>query len=124
MKKQYTCIICPNGCEIEAEWDNGKILSVVGHTCPKGEQYVRQELTAPKRTIASSILVENGVLPLASVRLTAPIPKEMIFPVMEQIRQITLRAPVKAGTVVCRHVCGLESDVVVTKNVEERKQEE
>ena len=37
MKKQYTCIICPNGCEIEAEWDNGKILSVVGHTCPKGE---------------------------------------------------------------------------------------
>mgnify|MGYP005808527713 FL=1 len=81
---------------------------------------MRQELTAPKRTIASSVLVENGGFPLASVQLTAPIPKGMIFPVMEQIRRITLRAPVRAGTVVSWHVCGLESDVVVTKNVEEQ----
>lgn len=47
MKKQFTCIVCPNGCEIEAEVENGQVISVTGHTCPRGEQYVRQELTAP-----------------------------------------------------------------------------
>ena len=117
MKKQYTCIVCPNGCNIEAEIENGQVVSVVGHSCPRGEQYVRQELTAPRRTIASSVPVKGGVLPLASVRLTAAVPKEMIFPVMEEIRKVQLTAPVAAGDVVLPHVCGLDSNVIVTRNV-------
>ena len=105
MKKQFTCIVCPNGCEIEAEVENGQVISVTGHTCPRGEQYVRQELTAPRRTIASSVLVKGGELPVTSVRLTRAIPK------------VVLTAPVKAGTIVLHNVCGLDSDVMVTKNV-------
>ena len=27
MKKQFTCIVCPNGCEVEAEVENGQVLS-------------------------------------------------------------------------------------------------
>ena len=76
MKKQFTCIVCPNGCEIEAEVENGQVISVTGHTCPRGEQYVRQEL------------------------------------------KVVLTAPVKAGTIVLHNVCGLDSDVIVTKNVD------
>ena len=26
MKKQFTCIVCPNGCEIEAEVENGQVI--------------------------------------------------------------------------------------------------
>lgn len=119
MKKVYTCIICPNGCEIEAEVEGTDVRSIKGHTCSKGEEYVRQELTAPMRTIATSVRVEKGELPLVSVRLTAPVPKEMIFPVMEQVRKICLTAPVQAGTVVLENVCGLNSSVITTKNVRE-----
>lgn len=121
VKKVYTCIICPNGCEIEAEIEGTYVLSVKGHTCDKGETYVRQELTAPMRTIATSVRVEGGELPLVSVRLTAPVPKEMIFPVMEQIKKLSLKAPVEAGTVILKGVCGLASDVVVTKHIKEFK---
>lgn len=63
MLKKYTCIICPNGCEIEAEVLDGEIKSVSGFTCKRGEEYVRQEILAPKRTIASSVAVKNGELP-------------------------------------------------------------
>ena len=118
MKKQFTCIVCPNGCEIEAEVENGQVISVTGHTCPRGEQYVRQELTAPRRTIASSVLVKGGELPVTSVRLTKAVPRDMIFPVMDEIRKVVLTAPVKAGTIVLHNVCGLDSDVMVTKNVD------
>lgn len=117
IKKTYTCIICPNGCDIEAEIKDGEILSITGHTCPKGEAYVHQELTAPTRTIATSVLVTGGELPLASVRLTKPIPKDMIFPVMDEIKKLTITAPVCEGTVVLEKVCGLDSDVIITKNV-------
>lgn len=118
MLREYTCIICPNGCEIQADVENGKILSITGNICPKGETYVEQELTDPRRNIASSVLVKNGELPLASVRLTNPIPKGEIGRAMEEIRKISLEAPVKAGTVVISGILGYESDVIVTKTVE------
>ncbi len=117
MKKTCICIICPNGCEIETEVKEDGTLSLTGNTCDKGADYVRQELTAPVRTISTSVHVKGGVLPLASVRLTRPVPKEMIFPVMEQIRKISLTAPVQSGTVILRKVCGLDSDVVATRTV-------
>ena len=79
---------------------------------------VKQELTDPKRNIATSVLVEGGESPLASVRLTAPIPKARIFDAMDEIRKCRLAAPVKAGTVVIKGILGLDADVIVTKNVE------
>ena len=118
MLREFTCIICPNGCEIQADVENGKILSITGNICPKGESYVEQELTDPRRNIATSILVKNGELPLASVRLTNPIPKGEIGKAMEEIRKISLEAPVKAGTIVISGILGYESDVIVTKTVE------
>lgn len=117
MKKIYTCIICPGGCEIETEIKDKRILSLTGNTCDKGADYVRQEVTAPARTIATSVRVKGGVLPLASVRLTRPIPKDMILSVMEQIKKISLTAPVLSGTVILKGVCGLDSDVITTRNV-------
>ena len=64
------------------------------------------------------LLVKGGELPVTSVRLTKAVPKDMIFPVMDEIRKVVLTAPVKAGTIVLHNVCGLDSDVMVTKNVD------
>ena len=121
MVREFTCIICPNGCEISVELgENGEILSIEGQTCKKGEEYVRQELTHPVRTIATSVLVKGGELPLASVRLDAPVPKERIFDVMEEIRKVQLEAPTSIGQVVIADVLGTGANVVVTKNVARR----
>lgn len=122
MRKEFTCIICPNGCSIEAEGRDGEIVSIKGALCQKGEDYVRQELTCPKRNIATSVRVLGGTLPLASVRLTNPIPKERIFDAMDEIKKVELAAPVKAGTVVIAGILGYESDVVATKDVDRQKE--
>lgn len=123
MLREFTCIICPNGCEItasvEEHADGTKtITSMEGATCPKGEAYVKQELTNPMRNMATSVLVKDGVLPLTSVRLTKPIPKERILDAAAEIHKCTLTAPVKAGTVVIKNLLGCDTDVIVTKNVE------
>ena len=47
MTRSFTCIICPNGCEITAEYEGDTVYAVQGATCPKGDAYVRQELTDP-----------------------------------------------------------------------------
>ena len=119
MKRIFTCIICPNSCEMEAEYEGTEIFSVTGNLCPKGKTYVLQELTDPRRTIATSVRVLGGELPLASVRLTSAIPKTLIFEAMRQIEKITLHAPVRIGDVVISHLLGQNCNVIVTKNVDQ-----
>jgi len=115
--RHFTCIVCPNGCELEARLENGQLQSVTGATCPKGEAYVRQEITDPRRTIASSVRVKGGTLPLVSVRLTQPVPKNRLFDVMNEIQKVELNAPVACGVCVIPNVLGLGSDVITTKKV-------
>jgi CxxC motif-containing protein len=122
MRKEYTCIICPNGCELTAEFEGGRIVAVQGAACKRGREYVERELTNPQRNIASSILLEDGVLPLASVRLSKPIPKDKIFEVMAAIKKARLQAPVYIGQVVIADVLGLGSNVMVTRHVAENSQ--
>lgn len=117
MTKLYTCICCPNGCDINVELEGGKIASFSGNKCKKGEDYIKQEITSPYRTIASSVLVKGGELPLASVRTTKAIPKDRIFSVMDAIRKVVLTAPVEEGTTVIKNVCNLDSDIIVTRSV-------
>ncbi len=117
MTKLYTCICCPNGCDITVELDNGSLVSFSGNKCKKGEDYIRQELTSPYRTIASSVLVKDGKMPLASVRTTKAIPKDKIFAVMDEIRKVVLTAPVEEGAVVIKNVLNLDSDIIVTRSV-------
>lgn len=121
MIREFTCILCPNGCAITVQAENGKIESIRGAACPKGEAYVNQELTDPQRNIATSVLVKGGELPLASVRLTKPIPKSRIFDAMAEIKTVVLTAPVEEGTIVIHQILGLDSDVIVTRAVGEMR---
>ena len=127
MNRTLTCIICPNGCELEVCWEcamdgTGEPcnISVTGNKCPRGVEYAEQELKNPMRTIASSVKMTDGAMPLVSVRVTGPIPKAKIMDVMAVIRETTVEAPVKIGDVVIADALGLGVDVVATRNVERK----
>lgn len=131
MNRTLTCIICPNGCELEVSWDENlavtgsaadggpqvAAVTVTGNKCPRGVVYAEQEITNPMRTIASSVKLEGGTMPLVSVRVNGPIPKAKIMDVMDVIRKTTVMAPVKIGDVIIADVLGLGCDVVATRNV-------
>lgn len=117
MKKIFTCIICPNGCEITAEVEGQELVSCFGSLCKRGEKYVKQELYDPRRNVATSVLVENGDALLVSVRLTNAVPKAKIFDVMNEIKKVHLIAPVIIGQVIIRNILDLNSDVIATRKV-------
>lgn len=120
MNKTFTCILCPNGCEIRVSCREKEIDSIEGNKCRKGADYVKQEIVHPMRGLSSSVLVEGGCMPLCSVRLNRPVPKEKIFDVMAEIRKIKAEAPVRAGQILIADVLGLGSDVIATRTVERR----
>lgn len=118
MLKEYTCIMCPRGCDINVELEKEAIVLIEGAGCQKGTDYVKQELTDPRRNIASSVIVEEGALTLVSVKLDSPIPKAKIFEVMEEIKKVRVQAPVTIGQILVNNVLGLNCNVIATKAVE------
>ena len=99
---ELTCISCPLGCPLKVETDNeGKVLSVTGNTCKRGEDYGRKEVTAPTRTVTSTVRLKGGSAPVVSVRTKGDVPKDKIFAVMEEIRGAVITAPVHIGAKAC-----------------------
>ena len=120
MKKEFTCIVCPNGCTILAEYDGKpENITISGAFCRRGDAYVRQELTNPCRTISSSALVTGGESELVSVRLTKPISLAKIPEAMERIRSLRIKAPVTAGDLLIPDLFGTGSDVIATRSVKQ-----
>ena len=87
-KKEITCIGCPMGCEIEVMLaDDGKIASVTGNTCRRGDVYARKEIEAPRRIVTSTIKVTGSLegASCVSCKTETDIPKEKIFDVISEL---------------------------------------
>ncbi len=112
--KELTCIVCPRGCRLKVD-DN---MEVTGNACPRGKIYAINELTHPTRTITSSIRVSNRPYTLVSVKTDKPIPKDKMFDVMKEIDKLTVEAPTMIGQVVKANILGLDSNIIITKNID------
>lgn len=119
-KRELICIGCPLGCMITVEMENGEVVSLKGNTCKRGDAYARKEVTNPTRIVTSSVCVENGEIPMVSVKTKSDIPKGEIFQCVKDLENVTLKAPVHIGDVVVANVAGTGVDIVATKNVEAR----
>jgi len=118
--REYTCVVCPNGCALQVEVSEGeetKVLSVTGNLCPRGDAWARQEVENPLRTISTNVLVKGGTLPVASVRTLDAVPLARIKDVRNSLRSIVLQAPVHIGDIVEDHPAGVPCRVAVTRNV-------
>lgn len=112
--KTFTCICCPRGCLITIDND----FNVTGNTCPRGKDYALNELKNPLRTVTSSIVVSNRKNTLVSIKTSKPIPKEKIFALMNVINSLSIKAPCKVGDLVIKSPLGLDTDLVITKNID------
>ena len=114
--KELVCIVCPNGCKltVKGEGDN---FEVFGAKCPRGKAYAITEMTAPKRSVTTTVKTifdEARVLP---VRTNGEIPKEKIFDLMKEIKKFVLNKRVKRGDVIIKNVIDSGVDIISTSNI-------
>lgn len=118
MKKvSLICIRCPLGCPLEVTLEEGKVPVVRGNTCPRGEEYGRLEVTAPTRTLTTTLPVPGGDPAMVPVKTAAPIPKEALFPAMKALKGITLTPPIALGQVVVKDLAHTGVDLVATREI-------
>lgn len=117
--KKLTCICCPLGCSIEADMQSGSVVAVRGNGCPNGEKYAHTELTAPVRTLTSTVALVNSKsgMRLAPVRSSEPIPKDKLFDCMKEIANISVSAPVHIGDTVLQNAAGTGISIIITRDI-------
>ena len=117
MLREFTCLVCPRGCALEADTEKTGDDRVKGATCAKGVAYAVQELDDPRRTFSTSVRVLSGAAPLVPVRLTKPIPRAAIGEALGLIHALTLTAPVEAGQILLPDILGFGSAVIAVRSV-------
>jgi len=117
--KEFVCIVCPQGCSITVRGGPGEPV-VEGNRCKRGRDYALTEVTAPERTITSSVRVIGGELPLVSVKTDGTVPKARILEYMKIIKKTRAKAPVNIGDVIIKDLGGTGVKVVATKKVGKR----
>ena len=117
-KRTLHCICCPLGCEITASLEDGAVVSISGNSCPRGEKYAREELTAPQRMLTMTVRILQGKLPLLPVVSAQALPKERIMDCARALRRVTAEAPVRAGDVIVPNLLGLGVDILASRDME------
>ena len=112
MKRELICIVCPKGCNMTAEIENGKVLSVSGNTCKRGEEYAINECTNPVRCVTTTMKTENGET--VSVKTDTPVAKEKMFELMKIINSKKVELPISVGDVIIENVFGC--NIIATQN--------
>ena len=119
-KTELICITCPMGCTLDVTHDGDTIVEVDGATCKRGENYAKEELTDPRRMVTTTVRVAGGLHPLVPVYTSAPIPKGRIFNLLEEIRKVEVKAPVKMGEAVLEDVVGTDVKVLASRDMPAR----
>ena len=110
------CITCPKGCTLEVLRDGESILEI-RQGCKKGHGYVRQELTDPRRMVASTVKIRGALHPLLPVYTSAPFPKGKILDLMKALRSVQVDSPVKTGEVVLSNALGTGIDIIASRDM-------
>ena len=110
------CVACPQGCRLRINYQ-GETIIVSEQGCKRGEKYALQEMTDPRRMVATTVRIKSNSHPLLPVYTSAPIPKGMILPLLKELRKINLNVPVKMGQVVLKDCLGTGVDMLASRDI-------
>lgn len=117
-ERQLNCIVCPMGCAVKVILEEGNIKEISGFTCPRGEKYAREEVTAPKRTLTTTVKIIGGELPLLPVISKTTLPKEKIVACARCLATISVKAPITEGTIIQKNILNLGVDIVAARDIQ------
>lgn len=113
-----TCIKCPRGCHVSANIVDGEVQKVEGNFCPRGDDYIRQELIDPKRTVTTTVRLNGSKLQSqVPVKTDQEISKYKVQDVIEALANTELYTPVSIGDVVVENICNTGANIVITKTI-------
>ncbi len=115
-KTKILCITCPKGCTLEVTRE-GQTVVEIKPGCKRGHEYANRELVDPRRMVASTVQVRQGIHPLLPVYTSAPFPKGQISALLAELRQVEVSAPITMGAVVIEDALGTGVNILASRDM-------
>ena len=119
--EKVICVTCPKGCTLEVTKDGETVVSIL-NGCKRGHEYAKQELTDPRRMVASSVRISGGIHPLLPVYTSAPFPKPRIPELLKVLREVEISAPVSLEQPILENVLGTGINVLASRAMKKEGQ--
>jgi CxxC motif-containing protein len=116
--EKVICTTCPKGCTLEVTRDGQTVISIINNGCKRGQVYAQQELTDPRRMVASSVRIQGALHPLIPVYTSAPFPKPRIPELLKELREVEVTAPVQLDQTIIRDALGTGIDIKASRTME------
>ena len=105
--------------QAEFETNSKKIISLAGHNCKRGIKFAEDEITNPLRILTTTISIDSRISQRLPVRSNIPAPKEKIASMVEAVKQIRAKAPVKMGEIITADILQTGVDIISSTTVQE-----
>jgi len=116
LEEKVICVTCPKGCTLIVTRDGQTVVNVE-NGCKRGHEYARQELTDPRRMVATSVRINGGLHPLLPVYTSAPFPKPRIPELLSVLRKLQISAPVNLDQVLIPNVLDTGIDIQASREM-------
>ena len=114
--KQITCITCPIGCRITIDFTNGE-YSFSGNKCARGQEFAKNEMTSPVRSLTTTVRTSFPQMPVLPVRTNGEVPKEKIKEIIRELSKVVITEKIGIGETVAANILGTGCDIIATSNM-------
>jgi CxxC motif-containing protein len=123
MKRDIVCFVCPQGCllAVQTAEEADDEIRVENNRCLRGMEFAVKELKDPERTLTSTLRVNNGTMPLVSIRSDAPVKKTELKDLITYFDDITINAPVSGGKTLFSAIGKNSVNIIATCSVERKR---
>lgn len=106
------------GCALEVSMPTSDPASfiVTGNTCNRGDTYARKELTNPERTLTCTVAVAGSNRSVVSAKTAGEVPKAKLLDCMQEVRRLTVKAPLHAGDVLIKDILHTGVDLIACED--------
>lgn len=113
---EKTCIVCPRGCNLNYEYQDGELI-ITNYGCKRGPQYLKQELVAPKRMLATTVRVIGGEIPVVPVYSSEYVDKDDVMEFVSFLKTIEVKAPVECNMEILNSINGKEVKIMTSRDI-------
>jgi CxxC motif-containing protein len=115
--EKYICVACPLSCDLVLTVNASGDMEVSGAGCQRGEAYAKNERTAPKRMITTTVRIEGAAVGLLPVIGASPVPKELFRDCLAFLYGVKVVSPVRMGDVIVRDIMNTGVDVLAARSL-------
>ena len=102
------------GCRLEVEYAES-ITSIKNNRCKNGIKYAQNEIYDPRRMVTTTVMTTQPIKYLP-VKTATPVPKNLVKNVIDELKTVTVKHPVKIGDIITQNICGTGINIIAAMN--------